>query len=401
MTSATVAGDLESTDDALVGGLGSLLALLVPSLGPPADDPRAERLLQLCLRIVSSRMAGSTAAPSDSAAAEATRRRLVQAGRAADALTYTELHSRLIRAASLRRPSAALQLLTALLGSTDGTHLGAALARPPLAFAPTPRIVSPVLPSSVATNGYGQPRAEDTRANNGNPRAGGAAASGGGDPVRRRWTLSGAGELSEATLVRELLFAMQNIDGTHLKWDAARDAFVLPSGAKVPPGTRQLVGRLAELGWLFRQVATYAKAGQGAGGASAAGGGASGVGGAMAGGLENGIDSSMRASGGLVAQALRHALQGELDGWFELLAVLEEQRQSECASSVGERSPRRRCAEATSDAGAPNWVAFSRLRIRRSDRGQRIAWRMCAGSRCSKCSCGHTSQCSGYCSWLS
>ena len=34
-------------------------------------------------------------------------------------------------------------------------------------------------------------------------------------------------------------------------------------------------------------------------------------------------------SGGLVPQALRHALQAELDEWFQLLAVLEAQRQSE------------------------------------------------------------------------
>eukprot|EP00966_Prymnesium_polylepis_P023451 539926-Prymnesium_polylepis.1 len=73
---------------------------------------------------------------------------------------------------------------------------------------------------------------------------------------------------------------MQNIDGVHIKWDAARDAFVLPRAAALPAGARQLIGRLCELGWLYRQVHGYIHAG--AGGASGS---------------------------GLVPQSFRHALQ--------------------------------------------------------------------------------------------
>ena len=124
-----------------------------------------------------------------------------------------------------------------------------------------------------------------------------------------------AGELSERTLVRELLFVMQGIDGLHLQWDRLKDSYALPPGAKLPPGGRQLVGRLSELGWLFRHVSAYVKAG-----ATAAGGSTSAAG---------GREGSVVAEGGLVAQALRHALGGELDEWYQLIAVLEEQRRSE------------------------------------------------------------------------
>ena len=47
-----------SATEELVGACSTLIHQLVPQLGPPEADARAERLLQLCLRIVGSRMAG-------------------------------------------------------------------------------------------------------------------------------------------------------------------------------------------------------------------------------------------------------------------------------------------------------------------------------------------------------
>ena len=87
---------------------------------------------------------------------------------------------------------------------------------------------------------------------------------------------------------------------TVTRWDAARDAFAPPAGMRLPRASRQLVSRLCELGWLFRQIDGYIKA------QAAPGGG-----------------------GGLVAQAFCHALQAELGEWYQLLAVLDAQRQSE------------------------------------------------------------------------
>ena len=326
-----------SADTALISSLNTLIASLVPAL-PAEDATHHDRLLHLCLRIVSSRIA-SNAAPSDSAAAEATRRRLVQSGRGSDALAYSELHARLLRAADLRRPSAALQLLAALLDTnkSNSASVGPALlSRPPLALADgvTTRAPEASIVNTAASRDL-PPRVKKDPSGGSGP----ANSDGGGRPPKRSvtpWNVGGGGgtELGEKALVRELLFVLQNIDGAHLKWDVKLDSFVLPSGAKVPPGARQLVGRLAELGWLFRQVTYYVKAG-GGGGEQQAASTTTNLAATVAGGTNAAVigfergESSVRAEGGLVAQALRHALQEELDSWYQLLAVLEEQRQSE------------------------------------------------------------------------
>lgn len=206
----------------LVGGIATLLQQLVPQLGTPEQDVRAERLLQLCLRIVSSRMAGG-AAPSEAAAAEATRRRLVQSGRAADGLKYTELLQLLSNSDhGLQRLPAALQLLTSLVHtSTTPLHTAAgasaALQARTAANATVPTVMrKPVLPEPV--------QSAHTSA-----RAPPVSSSAQGKRLPRGENSSGAeGALGERTLVRELLFVLQNIDGAHLKWDAALDSFALP-----------------------------------------------------------------------------------------------------------------------------------------------------------------------------
>jgi gamma-tubulin complex component 3 len=302
----------------LVASVCTLIERLVPALQLDDDaDPRGQRLLQLCLRILGSRMGSSPL--SGAATGEGTRRRLLQAGCAADALTYSESVQRLERFDhGLRNLPAALQLLGSLLHSRSAPiaviSARGAMLRPSGTAAP---------PSTAARGSVCAPEP--------NPPAPG------GGPSRKlpRWevTTSDGGELSEATLVRELLFVMQNIDGAHLRWDETRDAFVLPRGAAVPPGARQLAGQLSELGWLFRQVQSFVKA-AGAAAAAASATAASGCaseGGAWAAAAAAGAAAASAgvAPAGLVPQALRHALQIELDEWYQLLAVLEEQRQSE------------------------------------------------------------------------
>jgi gamma-tubulin complex component 3 len=279
----------------LLEGVSTLLSQLVHQLDAPEADPRAERLLQHCLRIVGARMAGGL--HSQAAVVEATRRRLVQAGRASDALTYSELHQRLSRSEhGLHQLPAALQLLTALLDS-GATPLGPAGATAALLA----RAAAPGPPRSLATGATRAPEPNPTSSEGTELAAvtnGDSAIAKSKNERKGRWQVcSSDGDVSEATLVRELLFVMQSIDGAHLKFDEPRDGFVLPSGTKVPTGARQLVGRLAELGWLFRQISSYVKAGAAA--------------------RESGATAGepVRAEGGLVAQALRHALQAELDEW--------------------------------------------------------------------------------------
>ena len=277
-----------------------LIDRLVPAL--PADDPRSTRLLQLCMRILGSRMAGGPI--TEGSAGELARRKLVQAGRAADALTYSDLVRRLDESDhGLRHLPATLQLLTSLLHSTStpvpaGTTL-------------LSRSQSSVPPAATLANGAVHAPEPDKVA------ASPVAASAAHAAIRRAWEVDSASgeQLSEAVLVRELLFVMQNIDGAHLKWDGGRDAFVLPSGASVPPGARQLAGRLAELGWLFRQIQAYVLVGDSKdikdGKDGRDGVGRDGKDATAAGELAS-SSATLAGGGGLVPQALRHALQGEL-----------------------------------------------------------------------------------------
>ena len=268
--------------------LQHLVQLEVPQL--PEDGEPAARLLRYSVRILNSRMAGGLVPESQSA--EIARRRLVQAGRPSDALALSEAIGRLGAGHGMRNLPAALQMLCALMHSTPHVAMSSCAGAALLAReAPPAPPMPPLQHAHVAA-----PEPDVT------PREAGAAplsrgakgaASSGAVP-------GGTDEASERLLVRDVLFVLQNIDGATIKWDAARDAFAPPAGMRLPRASRQLVSRLCELGWLFRQIDGYIKA------QAAPGGG-----------------------GGLVAQAFCHALQAELGEWYQLLAVLDAQRQSE------------------------------------------------------------------------
>ncbi len=306
----------------LARDLDGLVWLLVPQLFKMTEAQReahARRLLQLCMRLME-----MEANPADQANVnERTRYRFVQAGRAADALEYSALLNRLgIAQPGLVYPDAALQLLTSLMLSPSPSALppdgeGAALLTRPaglpspppksIKILPTPAIEPNLPPERAAQGGEGRARGRDAD----EPSNRREPAHRRGKPAERAFKHS-ADEVSERDLVRDLLYVMQNIDGNYLKWDEARDAFVLPKGVRVPPGARQLAGRIAELGWLFRAIQTYTRATVQAYTSAAKPGDVTGPGGIVT---------------GLVPQALSHALQAELDEWFQVLAVLEQQRQ--------------------------------------------------------------------------
>ena len=205
----------------LAGQVERLIAQVVPELNG-AENPNAERLLQFSMRILSSRMAGASLTPLTQSA-ELGRRRLVQAGRASDALALSDVLQRLDGSAhGLSNLPALMQLLTTLMHSTPVSSLaacaGAALLSRPLApaAAPTTRIdtaaVAPPEPdmsneSSAHRHGAG---GEGRRAKAAVPKwkAGSAVGSTSGP--------------SEEVLVRELLFVLQNIDGEHIRWDETR-----------------------------------------------------------------------------------------------------------------------------------------------------------------------------------
>lgn len=211
--------------------LQHLIELEVPQL--PDDSEPAARLLRYSVRILNSRIAGGLVAESQSA--EIARRRLVQAGRPTDALALSEAIGRLHDGQGMRDLPAALQMLCALMHSTPRVAMsscaGAALLTreaplappmPPLQHAhvtaPEPDVTPRELGAAPLTNG-----------------GKGASSSGA--------TAGGTDEASEKVLVRDVLFVLQNIDGSLIKWDAARDAFAPPPDMRLPRASRQLVSR--------------------------------------------------------------------------------------------------------------------------------------------------------------
>jgi len=340
---------------AVAGLVTALIEAAVPELEP--SDARATRLLHYAMRILGSSM--SSSAPATVAqSAELARRRLVQSGRTGDALALTERLQRLDDGApsGWHNLPAVVQLLTCLMqspppGAFAGYASGSLLSRPGAAAAATvPRQLSAAGSQRIVAP---EPNGTTDRASRSTD---GAAASRGG---RRRAPAEGG--VSEETLVRELLFVMQNIEGRHLRWDSAREAFVFhadeaspgangsaasndhaAAAAGLPPGMIQMVERIAEIGWMYRVVASFVEActGEAHGGVGAAAAASAattavtasngngslsggGVGGGVA-GVGLGVGGGV-AGVGLVARGLSHGMLAELAEWLKLLAVLEAQ----------------------------------------------------------------------------
>uniref|UniRef100_A0A453N9R8 Gamma-tubulin complex component n=1 Tax=Aegilops tauschii subsp. strangulata TaxID=200361 RepID=A0A453N9R8_AEGTS len=254
---------------------GDLVKELVLRL-VPADSGGA---LRFAHRLLSSRLAPAVL-PDEHALAESVKRRLAASGRPDDALAFAELHSKL----SARSRPASLWPLLYLLDSLSSHRRGAASCLPDLPTAAPPRQAS---------------RAPGT------PAGGVALVSKDPDNIReialREYTelVLDETEVSEATLVRDVLYACQGIDGRYVRYDKASDTYDLPAGVHVPSSTRTLVRKLCEVGWLFRKVRGFVSDNV------------------------SRLPSHAAAEVGTVAQAFCSALQEELSDYYKLLAVLE------------------------------------------------------------------------------
>lgn len=100
-------------------------------------------------------------------------------------------------------------------------------------------------------------------------------------------------DVPESALVRDVVFAMQGIDGKYVRFDAAADGYVIDAGCGVQGATQDRVRRICECGWLYRRVAA-----------------------AIAGW------TGSRAVG-VVGQGLAAGLQDEVSEYFRLVAVLQ------------------------------------------------------------------------------
>uniref|UniRef100_A0A1D1YX60 Gamma-tubulin complex component 3 n=1 Tax=Anthurium amnicola TaxID=1678845 RepID=A0A1D1YX60_9ARAE len=262
---------------------------------PPPDFPKA---LRYAHRILSSRMSPSVAAD-EPAMAESIKRHLVNQGRSSDALAFADLHARF----AARSGPGAVQnrwgLLYLLKSVSEDRRKGGSAAQPRVSFS---SVVSGGLPSLPLEPPYGGRVA----------RRGAGGGTGGGvlmvskDPdnireIALREYADLVGEdtaVSEPALVKDVLYAVQGIDGRYVRYDAASDGYDLPDPLRVPSSTRTTVRRLCELGWLFRKVKGY---------------------------ISDCTDGFPSEDVGTIGQAFCAALQDELSDYYKLLAVLESQ----------------------------------------------------------------------------
>ncbi|CAJ0632189.1 7153_t:CDS:10 [Entrophospora sp. SA101] len=66
-------------------------------------------------------------------------------------------------------------------------------------------------------------------------------------------------EISEAQLLRDIVFVLQGIEGQHIKFEKGSSSYIIDSKMTITYSTRDLLHRLTELGWLYRRVNEYVK----------------------------------------------------------------------------------------------------------------------------------------------
>jgi len=111
-------------------------------------------------------------------------------------------------------------------------------------------------------------------------------------------------EVSESSLVKDVLFVCQGIDGRTVRFDPQLDGYVVDPHVSVPKAPRALLQRLCESGWLFRRLKTQ-----------------------LAG-------AGRPGERGAVARAFAAAVEGELSEYYRLIAVLEAQAQGEVPNPI-------------------------------------------------------------------
>uniref|UniRef100_A0A8P4K2I4 Tubulin gamma complex component 3 n=1 Tax=Dicentrarchus labrax TaxID=13489 RepID=A0A8P4K2I4_DICLA len=150
------------------------------------------------------------------------------------------------------------------------------------------------------------------------------SAAGGGQPLGSRlaWTLPvscspssalkryhslnfhGDWNVSEAALVRDILYVFQGIDGKFIKMSAQDNCYKIDSKVVLCKSLRDTSSRLAELGWLHNKVRKYTDA------------------------------RSLDRAFGLVGQSFCASLHQELKEYYRLLSVLHSQLQVEDEQGV-------------------------------------------------------------------
>ncbi|XP_057872402.1 gamma-tubulin complex component 3 [Cryptomeria japonica] len=269
-------------------------------------DEGVERAYQYAMRIVGSRITPSLATD-EAAMSEAIKRQLVHQGRSSDALTFADLYRRFSAQSCIDNKWAVLYLLRAI--SEDQRKERGGLFTSTIS---APASVGGL--HSLPDSFRGLQLYNDNNNSNKNPdqyktlehhHPGGVLLLS-KDPENAKSlafreyveVCREECEVTEGALVKDVLYACQGIDGRYVKFDKDLDGFAVVESYRVPRGTRILVRRLCELGWLYKKVKGY---------------------------ISESVECGPIEAIGTVGQAFCAALQEELSDYYKLLAVLEGQ----------------------------------------------------------------------------
>lgn len=119
---------------------------------------------------------------------------------------------------------------------------------------------------------------------------------------KRRKTVD---DIDESTLIRDLIFVVQGIDGEYVKYNEALDAFTLDeSKYKLQRSSKIIISKISELGWVFRNIRSF-------------------------------IEQSKSIDGGLYEQSFKEGITTEVRDYYRMIAVLETEMALEVTATKG------------------------------------------------------------------
>ena len=224
-------------------------------LSAPPSNARIDALRSYCLRLLSSRLtsAYSAVSPPLPAVQDAVHS-AITAISPSEATYAAELLQRLSRRDGIRDKARVLQLLLACKdtaetarGPHDSFALSIATSAFPLAHTFTSQHTEP--PKLEQSRPQSREQLTQLSVTNGKKAIAGRGAE--------------ADRLSDAELVRDLLYTFQAIDGRHLHFHAASLSYRLTASTQqlVSPPRQRLVARLSQLGTLYKLVCGYVNSG--------------------------------------------------------------------------------------------------------------------------------------------
>ena len=124
-------------------------------------------------------------------------------------------------------------------------------------------------------------------------------------------------EADEDLLLRDLIYIFQGISGKYIHYNSRSESYEINSTIKLCPAARDTVLCLCEIGWLYGRVAAYIKSANSGSG--------------------SGDDSGSSIGKGIVVQSFGSALEEELQDYFRLLSILENEMTKKSRTRLGPR----------------------------------------------------------------